>query len=156
MNGVAGFMNARATLLLLGAQKFGAARFGFPDPSPKEMRAMARKVQIDQAIADAEQILRVWADNADFTLGEITQPKLQKMVADLRATRGQTETLRTQLTASVNETNELGSDIAAIVTRARSGFRAVYGPNSTQYEQAGGTRTVDRKRPPARKKKTSA
>jgi hypothetical protein len=33
------------------------------------------------------------------------------------------------------------------VTRARSGFRAVYGPDSTQYEQAGGTRSSERKKP---------
>lgn len=114
---------------------------------------MARKVPIDQTIADAEQIARVWADNQDFTLGEITLPKLQKMITDLRASRGLSETLRTQLTAAVNETNERGVGLADVNTRARSGFRAVYGPNSTQYEQAGGTRTVDRQRPPKRKGK---
>jgi hypothetical protein len=29
-----------------------------------------------------------------------------------------------------------------------SGYRAVFGPNSSQYEQAGGTRPVERKRSP--------
>src|SRR5438874_665959 len=113
---------------------------------------MARKVSIEQTLADAEQIARVWADNTEFALGEVTQPKLQKMIADLRQSRGQTESLRTQLTAAVNETNEQALNLSGVVTRARSGFRAVYGPNSTQYEQAGGTRTDERKRPTRRSK----
>ena len=31
--------------------------------------------------------------------------------------------------------------------RARSGFKSAYGLDSTQYEQAGGTRKSERKRP---------
>jgi len=41
-----------------------------------------------------------------------------------------------------------------LVTRARSGIRSVFGPDSTQYEQAGGTRTSERKTP-TRKPKTA-
>ncbi|MBD0369930.1 MAG: hypothetical protein ICV60_03685 [Pyrinomonadaceae bacterium] len=37
--------------------------------------------------------------------------------------------------------------MASINTRALSGYRAIYGPNSSQYEQAGGTRSSERKRP---------
>jgi hypothetical protein len=108
---------------------------------------MTRKVPIDQTIADAEQIVRVWEENQDFTLGEITLPKLKQKLTDLRAARGRVETLRTQLTAATNDSNEMGVDLANVNTRARSGLRAVYGPNSTQYEQGGGTRTDERKRP---------
>jgi hypothetical protein len=36
---------------------------------------------------------------------------------------------------------------ASIKTRVLSGFRAVNGPNSTQYEQAGGTRQSERRKP---------
>ncbi|HWT01590.1 MAG TPA: hypothetical protein VN256_15190 [Pyrinomonadaceae bacterium] len=41
--------------------------------------------------------------------------------------------------------------MANIIARARSGFRATYGPDSTQYEQAGGTRSSERKRPSSKK-----
>jgi hypothetical protein len=50
------------------------------------------------------------------------------------------------LTALVNELGDMTTETANIVTRARSGFRAIYGPDSTQYEQAGGTRSSDRRR----------
>jgi hypothetical protein len=68
------------------------------------------------------------------------------MIRDLRANRDQTQQLRTQLTALVNDTNAGGDAVANIITRARSGFRAIFGPDSTQYEQAGGTRASERKR----------
>jgi hypothetical protein len=116
---------------------------------------MARKVSIDLVLEDAERILRVWAENPTFSLGELTQAKFQALVDDLRNKRNQTEALRTQLTALVNETNDLGLSLSDAVTRAMSGIRAVYGPDSSQYEQAGGTRRSERKRPVARKPKSS-
>ena len=39
------------------------------------------------------------------------------------------------------------SGVGELIVRARSGFKSVYGPDSTQYQQAGGTRKSDRKRP---------
>jgi integrase len=42
--------------------------------------------------------------------------------------------------------------ISSVTTRARNGFRAIFGPDSSQYEQAGGTRASERKRPAPRKK----
>jgi len=55
------------------------------------------------------------------------------------------------LTALTNDLNVQVNELAGITTRARSGFRAVYGPDSTQYEQAGGTRASERKRPSKKK-----
>ena len=34
-----------------------------------------------------------------------------------------------------------------LTTRARSGIRGFFGPDSDEYEQAGGTRTSERKKP---------
>jgi hypothetical protein len=115
---------------------------------------MARKYSVDSVLSDAEQIARVWTENPTFTLGEIKLTTLQKMMDDLRDNRSQLESLRTRITALVNETDEQANALGGVVTRAKSGFRAVYGPNSTQYEQAGGTRQSERKRPTPRKKKT--
>lgn len=103
------------------------------------------RTTIDDTLAEGEQIARVWTDNPTFTLGEITLPQLQTMLTDLRATGTEIETLRTRLTALINDANSKIREVNAVVTRARSGFRATYGPNSTQYEQAGGTRTDERK-----------
>ena len=108
---------------------------------------MARGKSIETLLAEAEQIARVWAENPSFSLGDITLAQFQTKIAELRNARGKAETLRTQLTALVNEANARSDDLAELVSRARSGFRAHYGPDSTQYEQAGGTRASDRKRP---------
>ena len=113
---------------------------------------MARGKSIEKLLVEAEQIARVWADNPSFSLGDITLAQFQTKIAELRNARGRAETLRTQLTALVNEANARGDELSELVSRARSGFRAFYGPDSTQYEQAGGTRASDRKRP-ARKLK---
>jgi hypothetical protein len=112
---------------------------------------MVRKVSIDGTLTDAERILRVWAENPTFTIGELTQARFQALLDELRDKRNQTETLRTQLTALVNETNEKGNALSDAVTRALSGVRAVFGPDSSQYEQAGGTRRSERKRPAKQK-----
>jgi hypothetical protein len=114
---------------------------------------MARKVSTDGVLTDAERIVRVWTENPTFSMGELTRAKFQKMVDDLRDKRNEMETLRTRLTALVNETNELGVGLSDTVSRALSGVRAVFGPDSSQYEQAGGTRRSERKRPGSRKKK---
>ena len=112
---------------------------------------MPSKYSFDSIIAESEQIARVWEENTTFTLGEITLTGLQSKITSLRQKRDQAETLRTQLTALSNELNEQTTEMAGIITRARSGFRAVYGPDSTQYEQAGGTRSSERKRPSSKK-----
>jgi hypothetical protein len=52
-----------------------------------------------------------------------------------------------ELTALINEREAQASTVQELIVRARSGFKSVYGPDSTQYEQAGGTRKSDRKRP---------
>jgi hypothetical protein len=112
---------------------------------------MPTRYSIDAVLADSEQIARVWTDNPTFALGEVTLPILQSKTTDLRQKRDRAETLRTQLTALTNELNAQAAELANITTRARSGFRAFYGPDSTQYEQAGGTRASERKRPSSKK-----
>ncbi|MFN2453622.1 MAG: hypothetical protein ABR577_05330 [Pyrinomonadaceae bacterium] len=92
---------------------------------------MARNKAIDEVLADGEQIVRVWEDNPTFALGEITLPALKSSVDELRTLRGQTESKRMELTKLMNDSNAKASEVMSVVTRARSGFRAIYGPDST-------------------------
>ena len=108
---------------------------------------MPSKDPVDAVLADSERVVRVWTDNPTFTLGEVTLPSLQAKITALRQKRDQLEAVRMQATALTNELNEATAELASINTRARSGVRAVYGPNSTQYEQVGGVRQSERKRP---------
>jgi len=106
---------------------------------------MAKSRSFDDIQADAEKLLRVWAANSSLSLGDVTEPQFQTMLATFKTTRAHTEDLRTQLTASVNDTNSQASAIQDLVVRGRSGARAQFGADSTQYEQLGGTRASDRK-----------
>jgi len=116
---------------------------------------MPTKYPFDTVMPDSEQIARVWTDNPTFAMGEVTLAKLQTKITDARQKRDQIETLRTQLTSLSNELTEQTKELATINTRARSGFRAFFGPDSTQYEQAGGTRASERKRAIKKTPKTS-
>lgn len=112
---------------------------------------MARGKSIDAVLAEAEKIIRVWEANPTFTLGEVTLAQLKTLVETLRGQRGQLEDLRAQVAVLVNDTDAKAASISDITTRARSGIRAVFGPNSNQYELAGGKRKSERKTPKSKK-----
>lgn len=117
---------------------------------------MPTKYPPEVVLASSEKIARVWTDNPTFTLGEVTLSILQSKMTNLKQKREQLESLRMQATALTNEIGELTGELANINTRALSGLRAVYGPNSSQYEQGGGTRSSERKRPASKKAKPTS
>jgi hypothetical protein len=108
---------------------------------------MPTNKSIDKIIAEAEQIERVWVANPTFTLGDVTLTKFQAALASLRTRRDELQAARATLTAATNAAHDESAALNVINTRARSGVRAFFGPNSTQYEQVGGKRSSDRKRP---------
>jgi hypothetical protein len=107
---------------------------------------MPKGKSLDEVIAAAEKILRVWEANPTFTLGEITKASFKALLDELRDLRAQTEETRRQLTNFVNTTNDKAISVNDVNSRALSGIRAVFGPDSTQYEEAGGTRSSERKK----------
>jgi hypothetical protein len=115
---------------------------------------MPKNNSIDDVIADGERIIRVWRENPAFSMGTVTLAQLETMITDLRTLRGQIEDSRTELTQLVNQSNDKLATISSVASRARSGFRAFFGPDSSQYEQAGGTRSSERKRRTSSKKQS--
>lgn len=105
---------------------------------------MPRTKTIDGIIAEAQQILRVFAANEGFKVGDITQASLTAAVDALKAKSGVTEDLRTQLTAAVNDGNQQAATLTNLSARARAGIGAAFGLDSSEYEQAGGTRQSER------------
>lgn len=113
---------------------------------------MPKSKSTDNIIMESEQIGRMWSQNQTFLLGELTLEQFRTGPANLRDKNEQLQRTRAQLTADSNAVNDAGEKLNALNTRVRSGVRAVFGPNSNQYEQVGGTRSSERKRP-ARKLK---
>src|SRR5258708_2400145 len=99
----------------------------------------------DAVLSEAEQLIRVWNANTDFTLGETTPATVQAMLTDLRHKQTLVDETRTVLTGQVDELDDKIADVNAVITRGRSGIRALFGPDSTQYNQLDGTRLSDRK-----------
>jgi len=106
---------------------------------------------VEDIQAQANQLSRVWNDNPELALGDLTQKQFADMGKAFAVARTAVDDLRNQLTRAVNDLNAQGQEILAIAVRARSVARGQFGPNSTQYEQLGGTRSSDRK--PRSKKK---
>lgn len=108
---------------------------------------MPTKVQVDKVLPDAACIINVWTANPEFALGDMTLEKFKAATEAVQTASNTVDAKRTELTGLINARDTQAAELAEWVTRARSGFRAVYGPDSTQYEQAGGTRTSERKKP---------
>ena len=114
---------------------------------------MAKGKSFDAILADAEMLIRVWTANPKLSLGDVTRPAVEAMVAMFKTTRANADDLRTQLTKAIDDVNDQADELASITVRGRSGVRAQFGPDSTQYAQVGGTRASERK---PRKPKGSA
>ena len=116
---------------------------------------MASKPSAEKALADAANIDKVWAANPNLTLGsdddpnnpKVTYPDFQaaeKKVSDLM---GQIDGLRNELTKLVDDKDDAAGELGVLNTRALSAIRGIFGPDSAQYDQAGGVRTSERKKP---------
>jgi hypothetical protein len=107
---------------------------------------MARKT-VDDLIADLEKILRVFEKNPEFKVGDITAQSLGATIQGLRAKSQELENAKTLATRLVNELDDQVGGGRQVQTRGLSGIRAGFGPDSSEYEEAGGVRTSERKKP---------
>jgi hypothetical protein len=108
---------------------------------------MASNINAEKVKSDAKNVLKVWTDNTDFKMKDVT---LESFGADFEALEKVLDDiaeLELKLTPLRNQRDDLARKINETTTRARSGMRGFFGPNSSQYEQAGGTRASERKRP---------
>ena len=98
-------------------------------------------------LTHAQKIVNVWAENETFSMGEVTVVTLKDKMTAVTEADLAVEAERQKLMALINARDNEITALHQMVTRARSGIRSFYGPDSTQYEQAGGTRTSERKTP---------
>ena len=106
---------------------------------------MASKVSSGNVVEDAEKIIGVWQANPAFGMMGITLDEFKAAVDDVRGRDTAIKARRQELTGLVDERDDKALALSEWVTRALSGIRSNFGPNSAQYEQAGGTRKSERK-----------
>ena len=104
---------------------------------------------------ELEKIETVWAAHDDFAVGpDVTLKKIKDTRAQLEECTSKLVDLRRQITEQTNLRDDCARVGNDFVVRARKGIAGFFGPDSTQYAQAGGTRTSERKTPAPRGSKT--
>src|SRR5437899_5091034 len=119
---------------------------------------MPTKVSADTVLSDATGIEKVWKDNPDIKLGKnneaVTLEIYQAAKTAVSSLNVKIEDARQDLTRLLNDRDDSALVLNGYNTRALSAFRGIFGPDSSEYEQAGGTRSSERKKP-VRKNKTA-
>ena len=108
---------------------------------------MSAKPNASLVLEESKDILVVWSANPGFTLGDMTETKFKATSDGLDATLTQIKKLEGDLQALANQRDDQATALREWNTRLRSGIRGAFGPDSTEYEQAGGTRKSERKHP---------
>jgi|SRR5581483_5505138 len=115
---------------------------------------MPIKKNVDAVIADAERLATVWGENPKFSMGDLTLDDLKTEITKLRTLRQSRDETRTRLSKLIDDTNDQTKLVSGYNSRGLSGMRAIFGPDSAQYAQVGGTRQSERKSSASRKGKT--
>jgi len=110
---------------------------------------------VDSVLADAERLVQVWGENTKFSMGDLTLDGLKAEITKLRALKQSRDETRVKLSKLVDDTNDQMKLIDSFSTRGRSGMKAIFGPDSAQYAQVGGTRQSERKSRASKKAKSS-
>jgi hypothetical protein len=108
---------------------------------------MPKNVSLDQVSTEAQQILHFWQANPNFKLGEIGLEEFQASLAALQLLNAEVGETRTRLTGVLNRRDDRARELNDLNTRVRSGVRGVFGPDSGEYAQVGGTRRSERRSP---------
>jgi hypothetical protein len=116
---------------------------------------MANNKTVDGVLTDAERLVQVWGENSKFAMGDVTLEKLKAEIDKLRNLKHSRDELRTQLSKLIDDTHDQQKLVDSYNKRGRSGMKSIFGPDSAQYAQVGGTRQSERKpRSPKPPKKT--
>ena len=115
---------------------------------------MSTKYPADRVLPEAAKIIDTWTANPDFKLGTLTLVDFTKARDEAATADALVETKRTDLSGLMNARDDKLGALHELSTRARSGFKATYGADSSQYEQSGGVRLSERK-PATRKAKAA-
>lgn len=105
---------------------------------------MAR-VAINETLEAANQIKNTWTSNPTFTLGDFTFEAFSSAIKKVNDLSTAIDTKRHELQGLLDQRDDAARLLWDYSTRARSGIRAVFGPDSPQYDQAGGTRRSERR-----------
>ena len=107
---------------------------------------MGKKLYPTDTLEQAQTILVAWKHiNPSLVIGPVSAEALSADITKVRNLQETIKRLKNELITLRNERDRTCLDIYDKVKRARSGIKAMYGEDSTEYQLAGGTRRSDRK-----------
>ena len=118
----------------------------------EQSNIMATKVSAEVALNDSKGIKKVWEENPTMKLGKdekdtVTLQDYKDSVSTVTNLNDQIETKRHELNGLIDDRDDAAVVLSGYNTRALSAIRGIFGPDSAEYDQAGGTRTSERKKP---------
>jgi uncharacterized protein YqgV (UPF0045/DUF77 family) len=108
---------------------------------------MASKVSVPDVVKDADKVIGVWKVNPTFSMMGTTLAVFSASTRTVRDMEAVIEAKRQELSGLVDRRDDEAKALSKWVTRARSGIRSNFGPDSAEYAQAGGVRQSERKHP---------
>jgi hypothetical protein len=102
---------------------------------------------VNAVLRDAQKIADIWNAHPTFLLNDITQKSFGDMQAAATQLSETVESRRTELQGLINQRDDTVKALRSAIGRARNGIRGFFGPDSSQYDQAGGKRSSERKSP---------
>jgi hypothetical protein len=108
---------------------------------------MPNRVVTDDVVAEIDKALGVWKANPSMTIVNLTREQVEasrKTVVDLDTL---IEERRRELTGLIDQRDDQAKALNELAVRVRGAIKSNFGADSPEYEQAGGTRTSERKRP---------
>ena len=115
---------------------------------------MSKKSYPTDVLEQAQSVLSAWEQIEESkSYGAVNVAAITAGITQTTQILPQIDSLDAQLTNLRNQRDDLYADLWDMVKRVRSGVKADYGDDLSEYEMVGGTRTSDRKAP-VRKAKT--
>lgn len=99
---------------------------------------------VSDIIVAADKIKQTWIANPTFTLGEMKLEDFTAIHARVVQIDSSVGAKRHELQGLLDQRDDDAKLLKDLNSRALSGFRAVFGADSLQYDQAGGTRRTQR------------
>ena len=116
---------------------------------------MAKSVSPKATITDGKTVQTVWTGIPTFKMGDVGAKDFNAISDEAVVLNDAYDKQDLELTGIREHRDDKLLQLKELITRFRSGMRSTYGPDSPQYEQAGGTRTSNRK-PPRRRQQAES
>jgi hypothetical protein len=102
---------------------------------------MNRNITHVNVAADAKIALEFWEQHPDIKLKDATSPQLKKSQAAFESLADECMRKETELRQLMTERDRFSREVQSITRRLRTAVRGIFGPDSSEYEKLGGTRS---------------